>query len=90
MEVGLASSKMARKRDVEKVYPRKDFIAKLRRLAGALERGERFTIQVAGRRVVAPRWATVSVEHERQGGTDEIEFQITWKTAPRGARKVNP
>lgn len=86
----MAGSNAAGKRDVEKVYPRKDFIAKLRRLASALERGERFTIQVAGRRVVAPRWATVSVEHERQGGIDEVEFQITWKTTARGARKVNP
>lgn len=79
----MAGSRTARKRDIEKAYPKKDFIAKLRRLTDALERGERFSIQVAGRRVVVPRDATVGVEHEREGGAEEIEFQITWKTARR-------
>jgi hypothetical protein len=38
-------------RDVEKVYSTSEFVAKLRRLADALETGERFEIQVAGERV---------------------------------------
>src|SRR3712207_7499403 len=38
-------------RDVEKVYSTSEFVAKLRRLADALEKGERFEIQVAGERV---------------------------------------
>src|SRR5215210_2088706 len=37
-----------RDRDVEKVYSTPEFVAKLRRLADALEAGERFEIQVAG------------------------------------------
>lgn len=71
------------KRDIEKSYPRSAFIAKLRRLADALERDERFAIQVAGERVSVPRAAAVSVEHEREGGVEQIELQITWKTARR-------
>ena len=79
----MKGSRKARRRDVEKTYPKKDFIAKLRRLAGALERGERFSIQVAGRRVVVPRDATVGVEHERGAGEEEVEFQLKWKIARR-------
>jgi amphi-Trp domain-containing protein len=60
-------------------YPKKVFIAKLRRLAGALERGERFSIRVAGRRVAVPRDATVGVEHERGAAEEEIEFQLKWR-----------
>lgn len=71
------------RRDTEKVYSRKAFIAKLRRLARALERGERFATQVAGRRVVVPRAAVFGIEHEREGGAEEIEFQISWKPARR-------
>lgn len=71
------------RRDIEKVYARKAFIAKLRRLAGALERGECFAIQVAGERIAVPRDAAVSVEHERDGGIEEIEFQIRWRRVKR-------
>ncbi|HJX19300.1 MAG TPA: amphi-Trp domain-containing protein [Acidiferrobacterales bacterium] len=71
------------RRDIEKSYSTKAFIAKLRRLADALERGERFATQVAGRRVVVPRAAIYGIEHEREGGVEEIEFQIIWKTARR-------
>jgi amphi-Trp domain-containing protein len=71
---------MARKtdRDIEKSYPLPDFIAKLRRLADALETGERFEIMIAGERVSVPVRARVNIEHEREDGEEEIEFQIRW------------
>lgn len=65
-------------RDVDKEYSKKDFIAKLRRLADALEAGKPFTIQVAGEKLVVPADARISVEHEREEGTDELEFQLRW------------
>lgn len=65
-------------RDIEKSYPQHEFIAKLRRLADALEAGERFEIQIAGERIRVPARATLSIEHERGDATEEIEFQITW------------
>jgi len=65
-------------RDVEKSYPRADFIAKLRRLADALERDERFEIQVAGERIYVPVRATLSIEHEKSTDEEEIEFQLKW------------
>jgi amphi-Trp domain-containing protein len=67
------------KLDVEKAYPVKLFIAKLRRLADVLERGGRFTIQVAGERVSVPSDAVVNIERERGGDGEEIEFQLKWK-----------
>jgi amphi-Trp domain-containing protein len=67
-----------RDRDVEKVYSAADFVAKLRRLADALEAGERFEIQVAGERVYVPTRAEFNVEHEREGNEEEIEFQLKW------------
>jgi amphi-Trp domain-containing protein len=66
-------------RDIEKDYPLPDFIAKLRRLADALESGKRFVIQIAGERVSVPVRARYNIEHEREGGEEEIEFQIKWK-----------
>jgi amphi-Trp domain-containing protein len=66
-------------RDLEKTYPRKEFVAKLRRLADAIEAGEAFTIQVAGERLCIPSDALFNIEHEREGGVDELEFQLRWK-----------
>jgi amphi-Trp domain-containing protein len=65
-------------RDIEKDYPLPDFIAKLRRLADALESGERFEIKIAGERISVPVRATYNIEHEREDGEEEIEFQIRW------------
>ncbi len=73
----------ARRRDVEKSYPKKAFIAKLRRLADALERGERFSIRVAGRRVAVRLDAAIGVEHERGAGEEEVEFQLKSKVKRR-------
>jgi amphi-Trp domain-containing protein len=66
-------------RDIEKIYSAKDFVAKLRRLADALEAGEPFEIQVAGERLYVPADAHFSIEHERTEGEDEIEFQLRWQ-----------
>lgn len=66
-------------RDLEKAYPRAKFIEKLRRLADTLEAGETFRIQVGGERIVVPSHATVSIEHERGDGTEEVEFQLKWQ-----------
>lgn len=72
---------MAKKneRDVEKIYSTKQFIAKLRRLADPLESGSAFSIQVAGKRIRVPANASISVEHERSEGTEEVEFQLKWE-----------
>lgn len=66
-------------RDIDKTYPRADFVAKLRRLADALEAEEPFDIQVAGERLHVPARATFSIEHEREAGNEEIEFQLRWR-----------
>jgi amphi-Trp domain-containing protein len=68
----------AAQRDIEKDYPLPDFVAKLRRLADAIENGERFEIQVAGERIYAPARATFNIEHERGEDGEELEFQIKW------------
>jgi amphi-Trp domain-containing protein len=68
-------------RDLEKTYPRKDFIAKLRRLADALETGKPFAIQVAGERLRIPADALFNIEHEREGRREELEFQLRWKNS---------
>lgn len=65
-------------RDVEKSYPLADFVSKLRRLADALENSEPFEIQIAGERIYVPVRATYNIEHEREEGQEEIDFQIKW------------
>lgn len=66
-------------RDVEKIYSVKDFTAKLRRLADALDAGQAFEIQVAGQRLYIPADAAFSVEHECSDDTHELEFQLRWQ-----------
>lgn len=69
------------KRDIERSYSTGEFVEKLRRLADALETGGKFEIQIAGERIYVPARAEYSVEHERDGDQEEIEFQIKWKNA---------
>ena len=65
-------------RDIEKVYSTPEFVAKLRRLADALEADERFEIQVAGERIYVPARAEFNIEHERERDEEEVEFQLKW------------
>ncbi|HEX4911786.1 MAG TPA: amphi-Trp domain-containing protein [Permianibacter sp.] len=66
-------------RDIDKVYSKPEFVAKLRRLADAIENDERFEIQIAGERIYVPVHAEFSIEHERDDAEEEIEFQIRWQ-----------
>jgi amphi-Trp domain-containing protein len=68
-----------RSRDVEKDYPRAAFVAKLRRLADAIEKDKRFLISVGGERVYVPARAQYNIEHERGKDGEEIEFQLKWQ-----------
>ena len=75
----MPAKKKKSKRDIEKAYPMKQFIEKLRRLADSLEQGKRFRIQIAGERISVPADAIVNIEHERGKKEEEIEFQIKWR-----------
>ena len=67
-----------KERDIEKTYSTSEFVAKLRRLADALESNKKFEIQIAGERIYVPVSAEFNIEHEREGKQEEIEFQIKW------------
>jgi amphi-Trp domain-containing protein len=69
-------------RDVERIYQTTDVVAKLRRLADALESETPFRIQIAGERVHVPARAEFSIEHERGEEEEEIEFQLKWHRTP--------
>jgi len=71
-------------RDVEKTYLVSDFIAELRRLADALESGEPFVIEIDGEEISVPLSAAISVEHERENGSEELEFQLKWGDVEAG------
>ena len=75
------STAKKRTRDIEKDYPLPQFVEKLRRLADALEQGERFEIQIANERISVPARAQFNIEHERGDDGEEIEFQIKWQRA---------
>ena len=66
------------KRDIEKSYTKKQFVEKLRRLADSIEQNKRFSIQIAGERISVPGDAVMNIEHEKEGGKEEVEFQIKW------------
>jgi len=78
----MAIRKKRANRDIEKNYPAKKFVAKLRRLADCIEDGQRFQIQVVGERVSVPPSATINIEHERSSSEEEIEFQLKWSLDP--------
>ncbi len=65
-------------RDLERTYSRAQFVAKLRRLADALEAEEPFTIQIASERLRIPADAVFNIEHERAEAEQELEFQLRW------------
>jgi amphi-Trp domain-containing protein len=69
----------SRNRDLERTYSRSQFVAKLRRLADALEAGAPFAIQVARERLRVPADVAFNIEHERTGGLEEVEFQLRWQ-----------
>ena len=72
----MAARKSRSRRDVQRDYPRRQFVAKLRRLADCLENEARVRIQVAGERVSVPPDAVISIEHERGASEEEIELQL--------------
>ena len=74
----MTKRKIKPERDLEKAYPTKDFVAKLRRLADSIEQEKRFRIQIAGERISVPPDAIFNIEHEREGDNEEIEFQLKW------------
>ncbi len=65
-------------RDVERDCPTERFVATLRRVADALEAGEPWRIQVAGKRFTVPVEAELSIEHEVSDGAEELELQLKW------------
>ena len=79
------TSTMARSpRDVERIYSTPEVVAKLRRLADALEADKPFRIQIGGVRIRVPERAQFSIEHERDDDAEEIEFQFKWSLDPDG------
>jgi amphi-Trp domain-containing protein len=64
--------------DVEKAYGTAQVVAKLRRLADALEAGKHFEIQIAGNRIKMPPTATIEFEYQSEDGEEEIEIEMKW------------
>ena len=70
---------MADEKEVEKSYATKEVVAKLRRLADALEAEKTFEIQVAGERIYVPPYASVEFEYAREGDEEEVEIEVKWR-----------
>ncbi len=76
-------------RDVTKDIPRSLFISKLRRLADALESQKAFSLQIKNERLYVPADAVVSLEHERSGKQEELEFQLKWDRIKTPAHRIS-
>jgi amphi-Trp domain-containing protein len=70
---------MGIEKEVEKSYSTAEVVAKLRRLADALEEEKTFEIQIAGERIYVPPYAKVEFEYERNGDEEEVEIELKWK-----------
>jgi amphi-Trp domain-containing protein len=68
-----------RSRDLEKSYSKTEFVKKLHRLADSIQKGTSFRIAVGGEELFIPEKAVFTVEHERSGSEEELEFQMKWK-----------
>ncbi len=65
--------------DTEKSYSTTQSIAKLRRLADALEQGKSFEIQIDNNKISVPPDARIEFEYEKNDDGEEIEIEISWK-----------
>lgn len=63
---------------MEKKYSQGAYIAKIKRLIESLEKGETFSIQVKGKKIRIPADSEISIEYEKDGKKNELEFQIKW------------
>ena len=70
---------MADEKEIEKSYATKEVVAKLRRLADALEAEKTFEIQIAGERIYVPPYASVEFEYARDGDEEELEIELKWR-----------
>ncbi len=68
-------------RDVEIEYTNTENIRKLERLVECMKTGKPYEIQVDGERIYVPVSAVFSIEHEREDGEEELEFQFRWKAS---------
>ncbi|MDX2177567.1 MAG: amphi-Trp domain-containing protein [Candidatus Sumerlaeia bacterium] len=69
-------------RDIEKNYPRKRFVAMLRRFADAIEAGKPVVVTVGANKVKVPADAVFGIEHDSTAKKGELEFEIEWSNAP--------
>jgi hypothetical protein len=74
----MAGKKAVGNCDIEVNYPRRQFVAKPRRLADCLEGEKPFRIQIGGERITIPPTAVINLEHERGAAEEEVEFQLKW------------
>ena len=68
-------------RDVEQTFELSDFISELRRLADTLEANGVFEIEIDGETIQVSGDTIFSIEHEREDGREELEFQLSWGEA---------
>lgn len=81
-------SKTPTPRDVESTRSVSQFVVALRKLADSLEQGKPHLLQVAGEKVQVPAGAALSIEHERDGDEEELEFQMRWPVEPSANGKA--
>lgn len=75
---------------MEKSYSQKAYIAKIKRLIESLEKGKAFVIQVKGRKIRIPADSEISIEFEKEGKKNELEFQIKWQPLLTNPGSSNP
>ena len=65
--------------ELEKSYSSREVVAKLRRLADALEAGQAFRIQIAGQHVRVAPDAHIEFDYERSGDEEAVEIDLKWR-----------
>ncbi|MBL7661940.1 amphi-Trp domain-containing protein [bacterium] len=66
-------------REIERNIRSKTFAKLLTRIATALNKNQSVRVAIKGSRIAVPKNAKLSVVHEKEGSSHELELQFSWK-----------
>lgn len=70
---------MTMKKEIEKIYTKKQTIKILKRLVDSLAKEKNFRMQIKGKKVYIPKESEIEIEYEKGEKEGKVEIEIKWK-----------
>lgn len=67
------------KKEIEKIYTKKQTIKILKRLVDSLAKEKNFRMQIKGKKVYIPKESEIEIEYEKGEKEGKVEIEIKWK-----------